>query len=168
MSKGPRSSTNLLREFPARSGTLSNPTIGEFKNVGGDFYDQGTLNGPRLFVRFVISGTTPDSWHLEQSFQTTAARPGKSTGSLVTCACKAEAPTCAKFRLIEVQTTWKLEHRHLDLYGARRDEMRRIFDTEGGVILQHLPCFRRTAAEGLAGFGFEAAVAGAAGCARRS
>jgi len=31
-----------------------------------------------------------------------------------------------------------LEHRHLDRYGARRDEMRRIFDTEGdwGRLLQ--------------------------------
>jgi hypothetical protein len=31
-----------------------------------------------------------------------------------------------------------LEHRKLDRYGARRDEMRRIFDTEGdwGRLLQ--------------------------------
>ena len=28
-------------------------------------------------------------------------------------------------------TRVELEHRHLDRYGARRDEMRRIFDTEG-------------------------------------
>jgi hypothetical protein len=28
-------------------------------------------------------------------------------------------------------TRVELEHRRLDLYGARRDEMRRIFDTEG-------------------------------------
>jgi uncharacterized protein YndB with AHSA1/START domain len=29
------------------------------------------------------------------------------------------------------RTRVELEHRHLDRYGARRDEMRRIFDTEG-------------------------------------
>ena len=35
-------------------------------------------------------------------------------------------------------TRVELEHRHLDRYGTRRDEMRRIFDTEGdwGRILQ--------------------------------
>jgi uncharacterized protein YndB with AHSA1/START domain len=35
-------------------------------------------------------------------------------------------------------TRVELEHRHLDRYGARRDEMRRIFDTEGdwGRLLQ--------------------------------
>ena len=29
------------------------------------------------------------------------------------------------------ETRVELEHRHLDRYGARREEMRRIFDTEG-------------------------------------
>jgi hypothetical protein len=29
------------------------------------------------------------------------------------------------------RTQVELEHRHLDRYGARRDEMRAIFDTEG-------------------------------------
>jgi uncharacterized protein YndB with AHSA1/START domain len=29
-------------------------------------------------------------------------------------------------------TRVELEHRHLDAYGERRDEMRRIFDSEGG------------------------------------
>jgi uncharacterized protein YndB with AHSA1/START domain len=35
-------------------------------------------------------------------------------------------------------TRVELEHRHLDRYGARRDEMRRIFDSEGdwGRLLQ--------------------------------
>jgi uncharacterized protein YndB with AHSA1/START domain len=33
--------------------------------------------------------------------------------------------------LAEGQTRVDLEHRHLNRYGARRDEMRRIFDTEG-------------------------------------
>jgi hypothetical protein len=42
-------------------------------------------------------------------------------------------------------TRVELEHRHLDRYGARREEMRRIFDTEGdwGRVLE---MFARTAA----------------------
>jgi uncharacterized protein YndB with AHSA1/START domain len=42
-------------------------------------------------------------------------------------------------------TRVELEHRHLDRYGARREEMRRIFDTEGdwGRLLQ---LFARAAA----------------------
>ena len=42
-------------------------------------------------------------------------------------------------------TRVELEHRRLDLYGARRDEMRHIFDTEGdwGRLLE---MFARAAA----------------------
>lgn len=42
-------------------------------------------------------------------------------------------------------TRVELEHRHLDRYGARRDEMRRIFDSEGdwGRLLE---AFARAAA----------------------
>ena len=42
------------------------------------------------------------------------------------------------------RTRVELEHRHLDRYGARRDEMRRIYDTEGdwGRLLE---AFARTA-----------------------
>jgi len=50
------------------SGTLSQPTIGEFKNGRGEFYDQETLNGRAILVRFVISDITPDSCHFEQAF----------------------------------------------------------------------------------------------------
>ncbi len=35
-------------------GTLTQPTIGEFKDGRGEFYDQETLNGRTIFVRFVI------------------------------------------------------------------------------------------------------------------
>lgn len=51
-----------------KSGTLSPPTIGEFKNGRGEFYDQETLNGRAIFVRFVISDITPNSCRFEQSF----------------------------------------------------------------------------------------------------
>ena len=52
----------------ARIGTLSVPTIGEFKNGRGEFYSQETLNGRAILVRFVISQITADSCHFEQSF----------------------------------------------------------------------------------------------------
>jgi len=50
------------------AGTLSTPTVGEFKDGRGEFYDQETLNGRAILVRFVISDVTPDSAHFEQSF----------------------------------------------------------------------------------------------------
>ncbi|HUR97361.1 MAG TPA: hypothetical protein VMZ26_04755 [Pyrinomonadaceae bacterium] len=49
-------------------GTMSVPTVGEFKNGRGEFYDQETFNGRFVLVRFVISDITPDSCHFEQSF----------------------------------------------------------------------------------------------------
>ena len=52
----------------AASGTLSTPTIGEFKNGRGEFYDQETLNGRAILVRFVISDITKTSCHFEQAF----------------------------------------------------------------------------------------------------
>ena len=49
-------------------GTIAIPTIGEFKNGRGEFYDQETLNGRAILVRFIISDITPDSCHFEQAF----------------------------------------------------------------------------------------------------
>src|SRR6267378_5556408 len=55
--------------FAASSGGgLSQPTIGEFRNGRGEFFDQETLNGRAILVRFVISDVTPDSCHFEQAF----------------------------------------------------------------------------------------------------
>jgi hypothetical protein len=48
--------------------TLSQPTIGEFKNGRGEFYDQETVNGRAIFVRFVISDITSNSCRFEQAF----------------------------------------------------------------------------------------------------
>ena len=42
--------------------------IGEFKNGRGAFYDQETLDGRAIYVRFVISDITPDSCRFEQAF----------------------------------------------------------------------------------------------------
>lgn len=51
-----------------RGGTLSPPTIGEFKNGRGEFFSQETLNGRSILVRFVISDITPTSCRFEQAF----------------------------------------------------------------------------------------------------
>jgi len=52
----------------ASGGTLYQPTIGEFKDGRGEFYDQETLDGRAIFVRFIISDITPTSCRFEQSF----------------------------------------------------------------------------------------------------
>jgi hypothetical protein len=52
----------------SRGGTMSPPTIGEFKNGRGEFYSQETLNGRAILVRFVISDITPTSCRFEQAF----------------------------------------------------------------------------------------------------
>jgi hypothetical protein len=52
----------------SRSGTMSPPMFGEFKNGRGEFFSQETFNGRAILVRFVISNVTPDSWRFEQAF----------------------------------------------------------------------------------------------------
>ena len=49
-------------------GTLSQPTVGEIKNGRGEFFDQETLNGRAILVRFFTSDITSNSWRFEQSF----------------------------------------------------------------------------------------------------
>jgi hypothetical protein len=49
-------------------GSLSPPTIGGFSNGRGEFFNQETLNGRAIFVRFVISDITQTSCRFEQSF----------------------------------------------------------------------------------------------------
>ena len=49
-------------------GTLSTPTVGQFKNGRGEFYDQETFNGRTILVRFVISDISPHACHFEQAF----------------------------------------------------------------------------------------------------
>ena len=49
-------------------GSLEQPSIGEFKNGRGEFYDQETYNGKAIMVRSVWSDITPDSHRVEQAF----------------------------------------------------------------------------------------------------
>ena len=50
------------------SGTLTPPTVGEFKDGRGEFYNQDTYNNRAILVRFVIIKITPDQYRFEQSF----------------------------------------------------------------------------------------------------
>ena len=50
------------------AGVLTPPTIGEFKDGRGEFYNQDTLNDRSILVRFIISDLTPNSCRFEQSF----------------------------------------------------------------------------------------------------
>jgi hypothetical protein len=56
------------------SGSLSTPTVGEFKNGRGKFFDQETLNGRAILVRFVISNISPNSCRFEQAFSDDGGR----------------------------------------------------------------------------------------------
>lgn len=49
-------------------GTLAPPTIGEFKDGRGEFYNQETYNGRAILVRFVITKVSGDSVRFEQAF----------------------------------------------------------------------------------------------------
>jgi hypothetical protein len=51
-----------------KDGILGQPTIGEFKNGVGEFYDQEPYNGRAILVRFIWSRITTNSAHFEQSF----------------------------------------------------------------------------------------------------
>jgi hypothetical protein len=64
----PQSHQWSLNFAGSSGGTLSQPTIGEFKNGRGELFDQETLNGRAIFVRFVISDVTPNSCRFEQAF----------------------------------------------------------------------------------------------------
>jgi hypothetical protein len=64
----PQSHQWSLNFANSNGGTLSQPTVGEFKNGRGEFFDEETLNGRAIYVRFVISKITPNSCRFEQSF----------------------------------------------------------------------------------------------------
>jgi hypothetical protein len=52
----------------ASDGTMTPPSIGEFKNGRGEFYSQETLHGHPILVRLVISDITSTSCRFEQAF----------------------------------------------------------------------------------------------------
>src|ERR1700750_1599353 len=64
----PQSHQWSLNFANSKGGTLGTPSIGEFSHGRGEFYDQETLNGRSILVRFVISDVTATSCHFEQAF----------------------------------------------------------------------------------------------------
>jgi hypothetical protein len=49
-------------------GQLTRPAIGEFKSGRGEFFNEDTLNGRAIYVRFVIIKVADDQYRFEQSF----------------------------------------------------------------------------------------------------
>jgi len=84
----PQSHQWSLNFSNSRYGTLSPPTMGEFKNGRGEFFDQEDLGGRSIFVRFVISDVTPVSAHFEQSYSSDGGKSWEvnwvATDTLVT------------------------------------------------------------------------------------
>ena len=64
----PQSRQWSLNFSNSNGGTMSPPTIGEFKDGRGEFFSQESLDGRAILVRFVISVIAPDSCRFEQSF----------------------------------------------------------------------------------------------------
>lgn len=55
--------------FANRSdGQMVAPTVGGFRDGRGEFYQQDTLNGRAIFVRFFITRRSKDAIHFEQAF----------------------------------------------------------------------------------------------------
>jgi len=52
----------------SKTGTIGVPTIGEFRNGRGEFYDMEPINGRSVLVRNIWTDITPDSCHFEQAF----------------------------------------------------------------------------------------------------
>lgn len=64
----PQSRQWSLNTANSRGGALGVPTVGEFKNGRGEFYDQEVYEGRAILVRNVWSDITADSCRFEQSF----------------------------------------------------------------------------------------------------
>jgi hypothetical protein len=64
----PQSHQWSLNFANVNGGTLSVPTVGEFKNGRGEFYDQEEFNGRTILVRNVWMDITASACHFEQAF----------------------------------------------------------------------------------------------------
>jgi hypothetical protein len=64
----PQSRQWSLNFASARGGTLTQPSVGEFRNGRGEFYSHEEFNGRMILVRFVIQVVDPDTARFEQSF----------------------------------------------------------------------------------------------------
>ncbi|NOT48561.1 MAG: hypothetical protein HOP17_12520 [Acidobacteria bacterium] len=64
----PESRQWSLNFSSSAGGTMSVPTVGEFKDGRGEFYNQEMLGGKAIFVRFVIWCSNFDTCNFEQAF----------------------------------------------------------------------------------------------------
>lgn len=64
----PQSHQWSLNFADSKVGVMGVPTVGEFKNGRGEFYDQETVNGRVILVRNIWSNITQNSCHFEQAF----------------------------------------------------------------------------------------------------
>jgi hypothetical protein len=64
----PQSHQWSLNFASSSGGGLSQPSIGEFKDGRGEFFDQEMLDGRAIFVRFVISDISSNSCRFEQAY----------------------------------------------------------------------------------------------------
>jgi hypothetical protein len=70
----PRARQWSLNFANAQGGGMGVPSVGEFRDGRGEFYDQEEFNGRMILVRFVIIPVTPDSCRFEQSFSDDGGR----------------------------------------------------------------------------------------------
>jgi hypothetical protein len=64
----PESHQWSLNFASSAGGKMSVPTVGEFRNGRGEFYDQEPINGRVLLVRNVWTVLSPNTCHFEQAF----------------------------------------------------------------------------------------------------
>jgi len=70
----PQSRQWSLNFASVRGGTLTTPSVGEFRNGRGEFLSHEELNGRMILVRFVIQVVDPDTARFEQSFSDDGGR----------------------------------------------------------------------------------------------
>ena len=70
----PRSGQWSLNFAASAVGTMSVPTVGEFKNGRGEFYDHEEFNGRMVWVRNVFCSITPNAYRFEQAFSIDGGR----------------------------------------------------------------------------------------------
>jgi hypothetical protein len=57
-----------------RNGVMTQPVYGGFQDGRGEFFGHDSFDGRAIFVRFVISKVTNDSWRFEQAYSEDGGR----------------------------------------------------------------------------------------------
>jgi hypothetical protein len=63
-----------IRWSNSRDGAMGPPMIGEFRDGRGEFYNQELFDGRAIYVRFIFSDISADSFRLEQAFSADGGR----------------------------------------------------------------------------------------------